>query len=673
MKMRKLFSSSFYKDTLLRIRGMSIVLTVLSCAFAALKCAPYLLSYLSSLVSHGNSESYMSPVTLIDVNSFMTTFSCIIVPIMTGKALGFLFKRNEADFYDALPISRSTMMTSALLAVATCSAFALAASSVVSILVLAPCFGKTVYFIFGMSMLQLLSLLLCILLSAAAASLACAVTGTSGAATFTAAVIIAAPRLLLLLINNAIYNLGDGAVKGEVIPLFDNNYNLVTAFLFGDKNTASSNPFAYLYTVLLTAALAFLAVVIYSRRKSEAATHPFANSIARHFVAITSSLIISAGAMVLFCIEGYLIGLSVFLFLLSLAAYFIIELAFGKKEKKLVKALKVLPIFLAVNFVIGAFIGLGGAVFNSYEPEAEDIDYVSVVQPEASFVGYYDFEQYVALKSDSIRLRDEEIRSIVSEAFGRDPDDLTPGEEWYENVVFKIKARGRARYRALNLYPAEYEKVSNRLCAVEEFREVWMNVSEGAMNPSVYHGDYDLEGEAGERVLATLQAEINEIGFDEWFERYRFGDYETNINYTAIHNGKAVTVSLRIPTSMTKTVAVLEHERLNKANALLEELRALVAKASGGGDLYISADLFSVKNYYGVYLDFSDNRARAEEFANELLGMISIDVINYDKPYVSLKIGGSSVFSSDYTYASFAFRDDLGEEDIVSFFKKYES
>ncbi len=660
------FSLAFYRDTLVRIRTFSIIIAVIFTVLPTVESASYLISQITASMSGLKIESVA--LSLIDINGTAANFVTVIVPIMAIVAFSFLMKRNESDFYESLPFTRCEIAISGMLAVFTSAVFILLISSLVPIFVLVPCMGRSVDVVWWKSAVEFLGLMLASALAISGAMIAVAVTGTVRNAVLTAALILGAPRIIMALINYSLEFLNPSLVSGHIIPIFDNNYNIFTS-VFSSNVSALTNPWSYLYTAILFIAYTVVAVKLFERRKSEYATHSFANTFARHSVRITLATLFSMLGIFLLSIELDLLFVSVILFIWSVAVYFIYELITGRKENTFVSSLVTFPIFIAVNVLLAVFIIVSNIFFTAYSPDSEEIESVSIVSEPGELM-YMDYAEYVTVRSSNLSLSDDESRDVVAKALDRSTEG-SPGRD-YRSVVFKIKTSRGTAYRKLFVSNDELKTMNHLLAEQTEYEALWLNVAEGAMNPNIYTSGVNLNSDASMRILKEAEREVKELGFVRWYEIYTSDETFGFINYRAEYSGEYYEISLPIFVSMTKTVELYERERENAAQATIEAIKTRLSDALSGDreSVWLDVTYFSKEFFIVIEEQISPSNEKAEGLVAELIPLLSSDSLDYDSMHVSISLYSEELFSESI-YVDLAVTDGISEESLIEFFKKY--
>ncbi len=666
--MKKYFSLRFYLDTLIRLRTLTIVFAVIFSAFAVVGNIGHLISLLTPSLAGGS--EVLTRLDLFSVASGLSSFVCVAAPIMTVIAFSFLMKRSDSDFYEALPIRREAMLISVMLAVLSSMVFVIAVSSVVGVAVITPCIGKTVSYDFLRGFVEALCLLLCTVLAVLGSSVAISVTGTVRNAWLVAVTLLFVPRMILALINNSVMMLCPALVKGHVIPLFDNNYNLLTALFLGNDKVAF-NPWAYLYTVIISAVYFIVALTLFKKRKSEFAAHSFTSKIARHMTAVLISVYVAMLGVYLVCIDTWLILISAFVFAFAIGIFFAYELITSRREKRSVtSALVAFTACIGAVVIAVATVFISSFVLGSYSPDAEDIESVSL-SPELAedTFGFLTYEQYVTLRCENVKLDDELSRNIVAKALERGYDGTNSRD--YISVALKIDT-GFVTYRRVSLTPEEHLALSSLFAENTAYKDLWMKVSDGAIAPTI-HGSVDITGEGAERVLGVMEAEIAEIGFDEWFSIYygSYNEYAANINFEAIYGNDVYMVSLGIYEQMPKTYSVyLEELQMAAENTYDEILESLTDAASGEGEeLNLYATLYTEFDGYYIETVISDGTA-SEGLVSELFALVEPTAYGNESAYsISISVYGDGI-NSKSLYAEFSVSAQSIDE-LRELFKKY--
>ena len=664
---KRLFSLPFYRDTLGRLRIFGIVCAVVFGALSAVCSLTYLLAQVGSDFLGAGLLAGTSRLSLSDINGYTATFVLAVVPIMTVCAFSFLMKRSTADFYGALPVSRVSMAVSGMLAVLTVSVFVIAVSSVVAVVALIPCMGKTVEYEALTGLWELFGFIFATALSIAVSALASAICGTVMNGIVTALIIAHAPRAVMGLFNLSLEFLNPTLVSGHIIPFFDEKYNMLTALLWGDSPLIS--PESFVYTLILTLLAGAFATFVLNKRRSETATHPFAFNSARHAVRIAFATVIVMLGVMIVSINNILLIVGAVIFVLAVGAYFIYELITGRKEGNFIGSLITFPIFVALNGLIVLALVISNNAFANYSPSASEIKAVSIVS-EPDEYSYMDYADYVTLRSQSLSACDEASRRTVADALDRIGSEES-GDE-YVSAVFKIKTSRGTAYRRLTVKSDELYLMMHTLAKKPEYERLWLSVAEGAESPGAYLGGMSISEEGSRRILNAAEREIKALGFEWWYQHYQYSsDIYTYVYYSIDYEGKYYEVALPIYTDMTETVAVCERERRSAAEGAVVSLRNMVLDSiSGKGEtVWLELTVKGEKSYY-MQMEMTEDSSNATGAFSSLMQMLSTDSVGEDEPFASISCYGDGLFS-DYVYLELALKPEVDTETLDAFFEKY--
>lgn len=663
-KISNYFSYSFYKDTLLRVRIPMIIGICLMTLSSVSSAMTLLLSY---LLSGSSAIDYAIAVEFFDINSSASAFVTVFMPVVTVIAYSFLTKRCDSDFYESLPVTRRAMLISGALALISASVVILLVSTAVPLLILIPCYGKTVILSFGRVLLSLLACILGSILAVLAALVAVSVTGKISDAIVVSFMLLCAPRLIMGMINLTLELLNPMLVSNHVIPFFNNEYNLFTALIM-DNHAALYSVWPYLYSIVLAAVYFAAAFYLFKIRKSEYATHSFANKYIHHITKITLCTIFVLLGVLILAIDRYMIIISVFLFFLAIGLYFISSVLEARKEKNFISSLKAFPIFILTNAVLIVFIVISNLILSSYSPTKDEISSTSVVVSDDRYYYYYD--GYVDLRSENIEITDETVRDIVAKALERGADVDTV--YLYNQITMKINTKSGTAYRNLYLTDDEYAEINIARSLDDDYEKLWMDISTGAESVSVSCDDgITISGDAANSILSTMQSEINEVGFANWYSYYMYEQPVTYISYTVYRNGKTLYVDIPVPQSLTETVEKFKEEYAKAKNEAHNHLKDTLYGAltdSDGVEIYLY--YWAEKDYYTIDAVISDSNADSQKIVDGFLSLISLDMSDYDDYTITVNCYSNDLSTEDI-YIEYTLKEGVTESQVVEFFKTY--
>ena len=661
--MKKLFYFPYFKDTLKRLRTFTVVMLVLSVVSVLTSLGGFYM--MLSEYMKGNFSLAPTHVLLSDINSYGALLSGVLAPIVTVFSFSYLTKRSESDFYEALPISRRARAVTGMIASATSVLFVIFSSSLVAMLGILPCVGKVVTMGFGISMLQLLGYVLVTVLAVSVAMLAVSVTGTTRMAIFVSFALLFAPRIILACINTAVNMIDPTLVSGHIIPLFDNNYNLLTASLVGNTRVFTS-PLAFVYTVLLTGGYAVPAVLLYERRPGEVATRAFVPGPARRVFTILISTVISALGFLVIFLGDFFVFLGAVLLGVSVVVYFASTVVLCRGERRGRAGVISAAAFLGTNLLILCTIFSATAILGAYSPDKDRIKHVSVVSSDNT-MDYVSFPEYVFLQAEDIRLDGENTRAAVAAALDRGYDIRV---EDYTEATVKIKTWSGYTYRHLYLTDAEHAAIFDELGANEEYRALWMTVTEGESYCSVTASSagYVTSGD----LLDALRRDAERMGYERWStELSGEGEFVDFMEISTVYKGKSLRISMPLSKNMTETYAVYAEIYKNAVESELSAVKSrLEAAVSGDGDpitLYASYT-DSESEFYSVYIEFSEYTEDASAIIDTLLGFVSREPKGNTS--LCIELSDNSIFG-EYGFYYYDVADGVEEKSVIEFFKKY--
>lgn len=673
--MKKFFSLSLYLDTLKRLRVFATVVTVILTATALLNVSVYyqfLIEFAGEQYASGALGQF-SPqrASLTDINGLIGMFVTFVVPAMTVSAFSYLMKRNESDFYEALPISRRAMLISGISAVISIVLAVMTVSTVLSLTALIPCMDRVVNYDALKGLVEFLAYTFAALIAIFGASVAISVCGTARNAVFVSFVLLFLPRSLLSIINACIQLLVPTLDTNHIIPLFDNNYNMYTALFWGGG--AEGKLVAYVYSFILCAVYALLAYVLFMRRRSETATHPYAFTLARHITAVALSTVIFIGGLYILLTSRLFLVLVPMIVVIALVVFFIFDYFSQGKDKRIKATLISLCALVCTVALSVLLVFVSSALFKLYSPSADDI--TSFTLESDYVIGDYNyntqFSSYVSGKAGSIPISDKESREIVSAALKRSNGDSynTMGSS---SMLVKINSPLPV-YRRIIFTTDEMRVLNMTLAENEEYKKLWLNVSQDVRTVSLSRGSMLLSEEASRRVLSVMQQELNEIGFSAWYDIYVQNNTDGNIHLSYSLGVNSYDVYMGVFTDLEKTYDAFTDELNKQAVADYSELKEKIsATVSDDKVLYFSAWLDTSKfDYYDLDLELSSDSTEQKALADKIISLVIAEPYRYgeEEGSISFYLYDDYLFSKNYGEFSVP-KDKVGE--IVELFKSYE-
>ena len=662
----KIFHYGFYLDTLKRIKGISVFIIALSVVSSGIVGITLLANYTSALSDKQFFE--IDVISLFDMASITGLLTVLFVPLLTVVAFSYLFKRNESDFFESLPIKRSAMAISGVLAVLSVFSVALIGSVLVFVITTIPCIGN--YYTVDMAnfALELLAVFIAALLGAAVTLVAISITGTQIYACVSAASLLIIPRVIMGIFTNTLQMLNPTLVSDKIIPIFNSQMNLYYSLLAGDFKPRESAQ-NYVYSFALSIAVMLVGIGLMSKRDSEWATQSYVKNTPRHIISILIALVPMSFGIQCFCDYDVMLW-GIILAVISFAVLLISEKASLSKGDKNKGGILAIIFFVVLSLSYYGAVIFADSSLAKYSPRAEDIEYVSIMFDEGEdgwlsdlYNEYRSYEQYVTMRAEGVELRDPEVKMIVSSAIKEGADEDAVDKT---SMIVKVKTDSGVDYRKIYITFEDYSTIQSALMSNSEYSEIWLNVSEGAKYPHTYYGGVYIYADTLGDVLSTMEAEIRETGVNS----YREGGYTVcTIEYIVYLRGEKYNVSINVYDYMTKTVAKLENAKKAVAEREIQEFKDNLKAVIATGKLdYISINCYADDMYYYLYIE--DDFMNCDEFITDVASLITIDNYNAFRSSINLSIVEDGIFGTSYYY-SFTIDEGVTLDEINAFFVKY--
>lgn len=564
---KQIFSRSLFGQALQRLKTFTIILTVVSIVTTISPFIEYLYWIITGYVySLGNNYSIVNSFQLVTPLILIATVCAFVMPYVVFCQFN---SRRYSDFYLSLPYTRTCIFVSFTAAVFT-MLLGMCATVIGLELILYTSFSN--YFIinfagFGVRLVTILSAMLFV---AAVSTLASSFTHKTFAAIVTGLVIGVAPRLLIAAIQITT-NLTTSILT--MVPLSSVFSSSLNSLVYVFSSMLSGNELSLLpalYTTVISVGYFILANYFFKIKKSEDNAQPAHNKLLQAVIRILlgvaltiipSMLIVGTVKMDIQNI-GFIVVLTIPAFLIAAVAYFAYELITTKKWKRVLAALPGFAIVLGIDLLCAICVITCSNIALGYVPKAESIDSVKIVDDSdnymeemiSGFLGIDDlgysnnsFEE----AANAIEFDSPEIKEIVSKALRENTAQLK-GEDVVRSytertMTFAIKDHGITRYRNISLTTSEYEGYLKAVSENEKYRKVYTTVPPAIIG-TLYSGDcgkWKPDANKTNEVLATLQSEIDELGFDKWNaslnrNAYSYFDKQTeteSVNVTFIAKG----------------------------------------------------------------------------------------------------------------------------------------
>lgn len=360
-----------------------------------------------------------------DVVRYTYAVSMVCIVFITVRAFSFVNKRTSCDIYHSLPVKRTTLYKSVLVAVITW----------VTISIILP---QCVFFIYlvcrGMNVKEALGIML---LWIFASLYICSVTvigmtgsGNTGRGLVTSFVLIFAPRITLIIAKLVF-------IEAMSLDSYGGKYNLLSPLYCVGTNIFENLECGYehfrdvlmglVFTVPFTIAFFFAGAELFKYRKSEmCGTYKMNKVVQRVFqVAILSVPCICLAGLPLLEDDMTLfkIGASILMVTVAVFIFFVIETERKYNKVNMVKALKRLPILIVamVMLLIATFVEKGISKKQIVTPGKTD--YVTFYFSDA--VNLTSFDRIISEIEFQKKITDEQIIELLYEENQKNIDDRT--------------------------------------------------------------------------------------------------------------------------------------------------------------------------------------------------------------------------------------------------------
>jgi len=426
--MKNIFNFKLYLEGIKKIKLVGIIVGIVTIVINAL--VP-----LVSLMNVQRSE-YNSTPNLIDASEFSIPLILILflTPFFFLSMFSFLNKRNESDFYHAIPYKRSCVLGSFVAAIYTW---------ILAIIVTATLSAALLWWVNPTTTFPFSIIPLTIGVYTATAIyiggfilLAMTLSGTATSNITVAIIAMFSFRVLGALITISL---------DELVPMYDIAYSIGKVFSFRYwlptavissfyDSSVFSNAFLWIYSALVTVGVYAFAYVSYCKRKSESAGRSAPARKLQHVYRILFTLPFALFTTMSLILDG---GDDFFVVLLAitLLVYYLYELVTVKNIKSALRATPMLLIVLVCCILFS--VGCIGVAKNVYANEYDKDDMSSIrLYKYASILDFMDsgWNQYENIVTNKVMIPDEKAREIVSNALSYTIDY----EQGYTDYDFDI-------------------------------------------------------------------------------------------------------------------------------------------------------------------------------------------------------------------------------------------
>lgn len=560
---KELFSRGLYAESLRRIQLPSLILLIIISAVAVLIPVSQVaedIEYSTPLLSHIDA-AWANPLLLLMI--------FIAAPVLTFTLFSFMNRRSASDLYFSMPHTRVASYLSRIAALATAYALMILISSGISVLMLTV-FRSHFVITWSNLLPYMLGCFVGALLVSAAICIGMSITGTVFNNIIVSSLVMFMPRFVLLFIALGVTSGFDLISSTHGFWPHVLRPNILTGFFDYLLNFSSGSKLALLdsssqlYSLALAAVYFVIGGVLFCRRKSESAEHAAPSSRLRALYRVVLTMVICVPAcLLIFTSQSKSYSTSIVTYIWFYVAALIVfcsyELITVKKWRALKKCLPSLAVVALLNVALLGTMQLCCRVELGFSPEADDVEYVSIVSDSSR---KYFFSDWATSKSEEIRMTDSEARSIVCEAladsielFKTDSGPYSPMsymECEYQSLTVKVKSGIFEKYRTVYFTEPQLNRLYAALDANSEYRDIYMKLPK-AENGTVYVDilTSSFDNSACEDIYELLCEEVASLNFESWYiytEKTMSSEFADVLLYTA-KDGDYIS----IPVSQTVT------------------------------------------------------------------------------------------------------------------------
>ncbi len=693
--MKNVFNFKLYLEGLKKIKLVGIIVGIVTIVLNAL--VP--LVNLINVTQYEHDLYGQASANLIDASEFSIPLILILflTPFFFLSMFSFLNKRNESDFYHAIPYKRACVFGSFTAAIYTWIFAIIIASTAAAAFLW--WINPTTTFSFALIPMTIGVYAVGALYIGGFILLAMTLSGTTVSNIAVAIIALFSFRIIGALIT---------VTLEELVPMFDIAYSagkifsfrywLPAAIISSFFDTAVySDAFLWGYSAIVTVGVYALAAYCYCTRKSESAGRSAPARKMQHLYRILFTLPFALLTTMAIIIEG-VDSLFVVLLAITLIVYYLYELITVKNIKSALRSTPILLVVLAccILFTVGC-ISTSKAVYAG-DYEEEDIETIRLYQ-YASILDFFDSrsESYESVITNKVQIPDKEAHKIISDALSYTIDY----EQDYTDINYDIPMRsqyveiallsGKTVGRRIRFTMDQYTELTRIIQSSAEYKAAFITLPD---SDTIQQIDLsyarDLSAEDKKRLWDAFAQEYDRLTDDEkldfkqtygtdsdmYYEHGYVSHLSLEIHLRGSIDSKEYYARYRIPEEFTETRKVYSELIKSQQDTLKGYLESFIESSPTKinlpdmGDLYwagISLELYVNNNYYTHYFEwYSDDRYPRNEFDNAkdlytlLLPYLTNDLSTDSHCSISFNGDGSTKYF--YNNTVFGIRDLTSEE-----------
>lgn len=501
----------------------------------------------------------------------------VAAPLMTLVLFHFLDNRAASDLYHAMPHKRITLYLGYAGAILLWIVLLMAVSTVVSLISCAIT-HQYITLLYDTILPYLCSIFLISALIISGILIAMSLTGTVFTNILFSAILLVLPRACILFLSTVVTgNMPFIARVSESGGFFRSSNNLLFALLTGSFDINISDNIisvfkpdwqALVYTLLLALIYFAVGAWLFCRRRSEAAGQSAPSRILQHVyrIVVTMTYCVFVTGALHSSMEGDMDGDDWFLFLIlyiiALLIYFTYELMTTKKWRNLLRAMPGLAVVAVLNGAVLLGMHMASEKVLDQRPAVQEIESVSFSNDSTSIYqgAYLNYESYVDLESQKIKITDPTVISLVSYYLNENIETWEKGVNFYNNKYYgassaktytnytvTIRTKDKTLYRSVMIPDTETETLLGALQSNQDFVDAWMTPPEPVedtffMESYVSEDDIDVEA-----LYDCYVEELKTVSFEKFYKKQTsYANSAVRIGYTFRANGYNLTISCPI-------------------------------------------------------------------------------------------------------------------------------
>ncbi len=679
--MKNIFNVKLYLQALKKIKLLGIACSAITVVISMLFPIINLLEELEDKRRLGAAQFHKiyDQMNIISDGSFspMLILLIIFTPFFFFSMFSYLNKRNESDFYHAIPFKRTTVVVSFSAAIYTW----LWGTALVSLLINTLLWSLCESFSFSFLLVPKLLGIVCFatLYFGAFTLLAITLTGTPVSSSTLALILFCLFRVVTFFFTSIIDNhFSYIDLTKSYLSIFSTKYWFPVAFLRGFFSDMSvfSNAALWIWSSIVVIGFFALGIHFYRTRKSETASKSAPSKRLQHLYRLAFTLPFALLTVFMAFVEDDFSVILIFL-VLTLLAYYLYELITTKSIKSMLKCTPYLLVLAAVCVVFSGAVFGSFAVFGNESTAVEDIKEVGLYERRSelfSFEDRYYTLSYEEMTTNELTISSEEARKIVSDAWTRTKEKGNGliEEPYQTRDVLIARPSGRFIGRRLRFTTDELKRLEDLLLTSPEYNNAFLEIPsekefyDGSLRCYVNDAQNYTNFEINKKIWNLFVAEYNELSEQDkiLFKQNALPDAtHYRITGRGDHHSTAFLIDYTVPASFVKTIEALqplyEYELNDQYTMMKDEFERCKQLDFKEGDYSISIDGYllcnnvsgpvSVNSFFvpvsedestrlaveKIIAFLKDHLATKKEFQINDCGMITLQINHYSSDYYS--------------------------------------